>query len=551
MRREPVVELESRYGRRGSEVLARLRAVKAERGRITAADVDAVAAEVGLPRAHVYGAASFYADLGFEPQAERHVRVCDGTACLAATGGGHAAEAESELGGEASTQRVYCLGYCYGGPAALDGETPCAGPDLTGQLGGRSERRDPPIPFASCVDDPVVLAGLCGGGPDGWRVWRELTVERGGARVLREVLESGLRGRGGAGFPAARKWELLHGHLAPRHVICNGDEGDPGSYIDRLLMEQDPHRVLAGLALAGLACGAEHGWVYVRSEYPRAREALRAAVAEARAAGDLGRDVHGTGIDFDVEVFEGAGSYVAGEETSLIHSIDGLRGSASSRPPFPTDSGVYARPTAVNNVETLAAVPWILDRGGTAFHRHGVGESRGTKLVCLNERFERPGVYEVDLGVTLRHLCEEVGGGLRGGRPLRSLQVGGPLGGFLGPDQLDTPLTFEDLAAAGAALGHGSLVAFDDTVPGAAVLRHTWRFAADESCGACSPCRVGSRRGLELADLVARGDAAARARQERLAATMSAASLCAFGGSIAAPVRGIMRTYADELGDGR
>lgn len=543
MGREPVVEMEGRYGRAGADVLERLRRAKAERGRIAPEDVDRIAAELALPRAHVHGAASFYADLGFEPLGERHVRVCDGTACFAATGGAHVGAVERDV--EGSVQRVSCLGYCYAGPAALDGEEPCAGPDLVDQLAGRVERRDPPIPFAADVEEPVLLAGLLGNGPDPWRVVRDVIAAGDRERVVREVAESGLRGRGGAGFPAARKWQLAARAPGPRYLICNGDEGDPGSYIDRLLMESDPQRVLAGMALAAFAAGAERGYVYVRSEYPRARETLRRAVAQARAAGDLG-------AGFDVEVYEGAGSYVAGEETSLIHSMEGLRGGAATRPPFPAEHGLYGRPTVVNNVETLAAVPWIVEHGGAAFARHGKGESRGTKLVCLNERFERPGVYEVELGVTLRHICEQLGGGLRDGRPLRSLQVGGPLGGFLGPGELDTPLSFEALEQAGAALGHGSLVAIDDRVRGADVLRHTWRFAAEESCGTCSPCRIGTRRGLELAERIASGGAsdADLGMQEQLLATIGTASLCAFGQGVVPPVRGIVRVYGDELRGG-
>ncbi len=235
-------------------------------------------------------------------------------------------------------------------------------------------------------------------------------------------------------------------------------------------------------------------------EYPRARDAIRAALAEARAAGHLGTDVHGSGIDFDVEVFEGAGSYVAGEETSLIHSIEGLRGEVAARPPYPTERGYLHRPTVVNNVETLCAVPWIVAHGGAAYARLGAGDSRGTKVVCLNERFRNPGAYEVELGTPLRRIFDELGGGLRDEHALRSIQVGGPLGGFIGPDDLDAPLSFEALRGLGADLGHGSLIALDERVGRDALERHFWRFAASESCGTCAPCRLGTRRGLELAE---------------------------------------------------
>ncbi len=546
-----VTELQRRYGRDGSRVLAALRGLASKRGRIEPADIDRVAAELHLPRAHVNGAASFYDDLAPTQRGERHVRVCTGTACFAASAGEHLGAISEALDapiggvsadGSVSLQPVYCLGYCYGGPAALDGERPCAGPDLVDQLSGAAAPRDPEIPVHAEVEDPVVLAGIAGTGPEAWSVWRSVLESEDRERVGREVKESGLRGRGGAGFPAAVKWGSASEAPTdgPRFLICNGDEGDPGSFVDRLLMERDPHRVLEGMALAALASRATHGIVYVRSEYPRARDALRAAVATARAAGHLGTDVHGAGIDFDVEVFEGAGSYVAGEETSLIHSIEGLRGEVAARPPYPTESGYLHQPTVVNNVETLAAVPWIVDRGGAAYSQLGVYASLGTKVVCLNERFREPGAYEVELGTPLRHIVEDLGGGLLDGAGFGSIQVGGPLGGFVAAGDLDTPLTFEAMREIGADLGHGSLIAIDERVDGDALRRHFWRFAAAESCGTCAPCRLGTRRGRELAE--GGGPETAAATDEMLAA-MERGSLCAFGRAVPPVARGIDRVY--------
>jgi NADH:ubiquinone oxidoreductase subunit F (NADH-binding)/NADH:ubiquinone oxidoreductase subunit E len=555
-----VTELERRFGRRGAEVLERLRDAKADHWRIDPEDVERIAAELELPRAHVNGAASFYADLGFASRGRRHVRICAGTACFAASGGEHIAAAGRELrvepggtsdDGSVSLEPVHCLGYCYGGPAALDGEQPCAGADLVAQLAGSAPKRDPEIPFYSAVPDPVILAGVTGADDDPWAPWREVVSAADRARVHREVLASGLRGRGGAGFPAAVKWKAASEMPArgPRHLICNGDEGDPGSFVDRLLMESDPQRLLAGMALAAFACGATQGHVYVRSEYPRARDALRRAIHEARGGGELGQSVHGSGFDFEVEVFEGAGSYVAGEETALIHSMEGLRGEVQARPPFPTERGYLHEPTVVNNVETLCAVPWIVAHGGDAYAGLGVGDSRGTKVVCLNERFQRPGAYEVELGISVAEIIDELGGGLRDGAELAALQVGGPLGGFLGPEQLETPLTFDGLREAGADLGHGSLVALDRRIDRAALLRHFWEFAASESCGTCVPCRLGTRRGLELA--TADPDASAL---EALAGPMEAmerASLCAFGRGVSPVVRGIERAYGDQQAPAR
>jgi NADH:ubiquinone oxidoreductase subunit F (NADH-binding)/NADH:ubiquinone oxidoreductase subunit E len=551
--RQATVDLERRYHRGATEVLERLRRAKAERGRIGPEDVDRIAGELGLPRAHVNGAASFYSDLGFSGRAGRVVRVCAGASCFGATRGRHLQAARAAVN-DASVEHAYCLGYCYASPSALDGETAHAGPNLVEQLAGRAPRTDPQIPFADTTGDPVVLARLLATGPPPWSVWERVVGESdGAARVLREVAASGLRGRGGAGFPAVRKWELARAARVPgpRYIVANGDEGDPGSFADRLLMERDPHGVLEGVALAALACAAERGYVYVRSEYPAARDALRAAVLEARAAGHLGSNVHGSGFDLELEVFEGAGSYVAGEETALLHSMEGLRGGAAPRPPFPAGrGGLYGSPTVVNNVETLSALQWIVERGGDAYARRGTERSHGTKLVCLNVAFSRPGVYEVEFGMPLETICSEHGGGLGGGHLLRSLQVGGPLGGFLGPDELDVPLSIEGLRERGVELGHGSLVAFDERVSGPELFLHVWRFADDENCGTCSPCRIGSRRGLELAERVARGPVEPTDREflDELLTTMETASLCGFGQGVPAPVRGILRIYGDELG---
>lgn len=494
-----------------------------------------------LPEAARYGAATYFADHR-AARGERHVRVCAGTGCFAATRGGSLREVESAVGveigqcasdGSVSLQAVRCLGYCYAGPAALDGDAPRAGETLVDQLAGRAKPDDPDVPVVS-VATPVVLRGIVGGEIP-WQVWPSVvTSTNGGERVLREVGLAGLRGRGGAGFPAARKWAAVRETAGPgpRFVVANGDEGDPGSFADRLLMERDPGRVLEGLALAGLACRATAGFVYVRSEYPRARTALERAVEAARSAGHLGTNVHDSGVDFDVEVVSGHGSYVAGEETSLLRSMAGLRGTVRVRPPYPTRHGYLGRPTAVNNVETLAAVPAILADGGAGYARLGRGPETGTLLVCLTERFARPGAYEVELGTPLRVIVEELGDGLKDGAELRALQVGGPLGGFLAPAQLDLPLLESALAAAGVSLGHGSLVAIDAGVSRADLLAHLWRFGAAESCGACTPCREGTRRGA--------ADPARTSEDPALLELMSEASLCAFGRRLPAAVRSLM-----------
>ncbi|MFF8603140.1 NADH-ubiquinone oxidoreductase-F iron-sulfur binding region domain-containing protein [Streptomyces sp. NPDC015232] len=542
-------ELTARHGGRGGLLPAALERTRSGTPEEPGVWAPQVAEAAGLPAAAGLGPATFFADLA-APRGERHVRVCTATACFAARGGEHLAEVERALGvaagtvdeaGSISLQTAHCLGYCYAGPAALDGTLPRAGPDLADQLGGRTEPRAPGIPAADTTGAPVLLAGIVAG-QDAWDVWRQAVAGLRPDDVRQETAASGLRGRGGAGFPVADKWAAAAGKPGTV-VVANGDEGDPGSYADRLLMEEDPERVLAGLALACFACGAARGTVLVRSEYPRAMARLRRAVERATEAGDLAPSAEAAGPRPFVEVVEGAGSYVSGEETALIARLEGARGCARPRPPYPTDHGLWDRPTVVNNVETLAAVPWIVAHGGASYARRGVPDETGTKLICLSERFARPGAYEVELATPVGEIVTRLGGGLKDGRELVALQIGGPLGGFLAGTALDVPLTTAELAAHGAALGHGGMVAFDADTDPYELLRHIWEFAADESCGACSPCRVGTRRGLELAqDRGGPGET-----YERMARLMSEASLCAFGRRVPAAVRSLARAYGPAL----
>ncbi|MFJ3981940.1 NAD(P)H-dependent oxidoreductase subunit E [Streptomyces fungicidicus] len=537
--------LSERRGKAGEQLIGHLARARQETAEGPGDWAPAVASGLRLPAAAALGPAAYYADLA-APHGRRHVRVCSGTACFAAQAGRHLPRVERELGvtvgavspdGATSLQAVRCLGYCYAGPALLDGTTPRTGPALAAGPPGRAPLPAPPIPAADDTGDPVLLAGAVAGEP-AWQVWPAAVTAGDPGGVHREVAASGLRGRGGAGFRVAAKWEAA-GRAPGTVVVANGDEGDPGSYADRLLMETDPQRVLEGLALACYACGARRGVVLVRSEYPRALARMREAVGRAYADGHFGPSAHGTDTALDVEVAEGAGSYVSGEETALIARLEGDRGCARPRPPYPTARGLWDAPTVVNNVETLAAVPWIVARGGAAYARRGTPEETGTKLVCLSERFARPGAYEVELGTSLRQIVTRLGGGLKDGSEPAAFQVGGPLGGFLAPGALDVPLTTAGLAARGAALGHAGVVAFDQRVEPSEVLRHVWEFAAAESCGACSPCRVGSRRGLELAE----AGGAPGEEWERLARVLTGASLCAFGRRIPPAVRSLARVY--------
>jgi NADH-quinone oxidoreductase subunit F len=352
--------------------------------------------------------------------------------------------------------------------------------------------------------------------------------------VLREVKDAKLLGRGGAAFPTAIKWEAVAANpVRPHYVVCNADESEPGTFKDRVLMEQDPYALVEALTVMGHACGAQQGYIYIRGEYPLAEARLKQAVDAARARGLLGPDVMGEGFSFDIEVRRGAGAYIAGEETALINSLEGKRAEPRNKPPFPAQSGLFGKPTAINNVETLLSVLEILRIGGPAFAALGTENSTGTRLLCLSGCVERPGLYEYEFGFTLREVIEQAGG-VRGGRPLRAVLLGGAAGSFVGPDALDTPLTFEGVRAIGATLGSGVVLVLDDTADIGALLNRIARFFRDESCGQCVPCRVGTVRQEELIARLARGTPLGSMEQELsllddIVSVTRDASICGLG----------------------
>jgi formate dehydrogenase iron-sulfur subunit len=370
------------------------------------------------------------------------------------------------------------------------------------------------------------------------------------AAIVEEVVASGLRGRGGAGFPAGIKMRTVLGaNAAQKYVACNADEGDSGTFSDRMVMEGDPYLLLEGMAIAGLATGATEGWIYLRSEYPDARAMLAAAIDNARKAGWLGKDVLGSGRAFDVVVRIGAGSYICGEETAMLESLEGKRGIVRSKPPLPALVGLWGQPTLVNNVMTLAALPWILQHGGAAYAAHGVGRSKGTLPFQLAGNVKHGGLVEVPFGLTLRQLLEDFGGGSHSGRPVRAVQVGGPLGAYLPQGKWDTVLDYEAFAGAGGMIGHGGIVVFDDTVDMAAQARYAMEFCAIESCGKCTPCRIGSVRGSEVIDRIVQsgGRTADTALLRDLCDTMVNASLCAMGGLTPMPVLSALDHFPEDF----
>ncbi|WP_163648396.1 formate dehydrogenase beta subunit [Modicisalibacter sp. 'Wilcox'] len=368
--------------------------------------------------------------------------------------------------------------------------------------------------------------------------------------VVDEVKASGLRGRGGAAFPTGIKWQTVHDEpQGQKYIVCNADEGDSGTFADRLVMECDPYMLIEGMAIAGLAVGATQGYIYLRSEYPVAHRIFNEALQRAYAAGYLGDDILGSGQRFELEVRLGAGAYICGEETSLLDSLEGKRGMVRAKPPLPAIKGLFGRPTVVNNVLSLAAVPFILDQGAQAYADYGMGKSRGTVALQLAGNVKRGGLVELAFGTTLRELMEDFGGGTRSGRSLKAVQVGGPLGAYLPESQWDNAIDYEGFAAFGGVVGHGGVVMFDDTVNMGEQARFAMEFCSVESCGKCTPCRIGAVRGVEVIDRI-RAGTDSDANLELLADlcdTMVDGSLCAMGGMTPFPVQSVMQHFPDDL----
>ncbi|MGE4218643.1 MAG: formate dehydrogenase beta subunit [Alphaproteobacteria bacterium] len=404
------------------------------------------------------------------------------------------------------------------------------------------------VTFARCgVTDPLSLSdyerhrGLIG---------LRQALDMAPDAIVEQVTASGLRGRGGAGFPVGIKWRTVAATEGDRkYVVCNADEGDSGTFADRMLMEGDPFLLIEGMTIAGLAVGATRGFIYIRSEYPHAFGQMTRAVGLARAAGILGDDILGSGRHFDVDIRLGAGAYICGEETSLLESLEGKRGQVRAKPPLPAIQGLFGRPTVVNNVLSLAAIPTILSEGAEFYRDFGMGRSRGTMPVQLAGNVKHGGLIECAFGLTLHEIVEEYGGGTFTGRPVRAVQVGGPLGAYWPPELFDTPFDYEAFAARGGMIGHGGVVVFDDTVDLLKQARFALEFCGIESCGKCTPCRIGSVRGAETLDKVARGDRVAEnlALVRDLCAVMRDGSLCALGGLTPMPVLSALDHFPEDF----
>jgi NADH-quinone oxidoreductase subunit F len=542
-----------------------LHAVQERVGWISPGALDHVCARLTIPPADAYGVASFYALFRTCPSPAAVVHVCDDLACRVNGAEQVCQEMERRFGAEGTEaaangtgltwQRSPCLGQCDRGSAAMiqrAGVEPVrAGlaPFDPAQVRPALAPVEPANPLAPLVPqtagdrstlrllrrvgllDPGSLDSYRAAG--GYEMLRR-AVGAGPQGVIRELKDAKLLGRGGAAFPIAVKWEAVTTNpVRPHYVVCNADESEPGTFKDRVLMEEDPYALLEALTIMGYSCGAEQGYIYIRGEYPLAEARLRHAVGQARVRGFLGPDVMGEGFAFDIEVRRGAGAYIAGEETALINSIEGKRAEPRNKPPFPAQVGLFGKPTAVNNVETLLCVLEILRIGGPTFAQIGTESSTGTRLFCLSGCVGRPGLYEHEFGVTLRQVIDAAGG-VRGGRPLQAVLLGGAAGSFAGPDALDTPLTFEGVRAIGATLGSGVVLVLDDTVDVADLLLRIARFFRDESCGQCVPCRLGTVRQEELLGRLVRGTPIGSAARELallddIAAVAGDASICGLG----------------------
>ena len=486
--------------------------------------VEALSRRLGLSQATIKGSASFY-DFIEEPAGERKTRVCHGTACLVNGSSAEVAAAHPEAG------RVMCCGLCYQGGALLQ-EDPAGRLDVVHHAA--SSTTQPPIPVINLSQEAILT------GPALVESLYALAVAR-RREILNQLALSGLRGRGGAGFGFAIKCKATaEAEGDEKFVVCNADEGDPGAFSDRYLLESQPHKVMAGMFAAGLATGARRGLLYIRYEYPEAVRQVEAAIAEFE---QLSETIRG---DFSFQVVTGAGSYVCGEETALLSSIEGLRPEVRVRPPYPAQSGLWGKPTLLSNVETFANIPWILERGGAAFANIGTDKSKGTKLVSLDSQFSRPGLYEVDFGHPFDDLVLHAAGGFS--TEVKALQVGGPLGAIVPLSAVDDlTLDFESFQQAGFALGHAGIIAIPETFPLIDLMRHLFDYMAEESCGKCTPCRLGTAKGSRLLQAASPSHPIDRGLFEELLELLESGSLCALGGGLPLPIRNMLEHFPGEL----
>jgi NADH:ubiquinone oxidoreductase subunit F (NADH-binding)/NADH:ubiquinone oxidoreductase subunit E len=582
-------EILASYEGRKDELIPILQQTQAALGYLPAEAMLQIAKFTGVPESRVYAVATFYAQFRFTPIGRQHVMVCRGTSCHVRGAPRILQEIEKQLGikeGETTPDREYsletiaCLGACDVSPCMMVNKRvePQLTPARVAGLLRKAGDRDAPLPrdalgtagerlldgIPQAFETPVLKGQVrrvlrnCGlmdptqigqymarGGYSGLGKAIALAPEQ----ILEEVKEAGLRGRGGAAFPTWRKWQFAReAKGAKKYVVCNGSEGDPGTFSNKLLLESDPHSVLEGMLIAARAVGAQHGYVYCPAEYPLALERLRIAVGQMEERGLLGDGILGSAFNFHLKIKEGAGAYICGEETALLECIEGRRGVPRLRPPFPPTSGLWSQPTVINNVETLACVTLILERGAGWFAELGTEKSKGTKLFCLSGNVQRSGVVEVPFGTTLREIVCAIGGGAADGQGIKAVHAGGPGGGCLPASLLDTPADQDSLAKLGSSVGSGGIVVIDDRACMVDLARNSLEFALRECCGQCVPCRLGTKQMLDILTDICEG----RGRPEdvallaELAEGIKLGSLCGLGQAAPNPLLSTIRYFRDE-----
>ena len=538
-------------------------------GWITEALASEISRALSVPLADVYGVIEFYEMFHHEPVGRTILRVCGAPVCALAGADGVAQALCRQLkiepgavsaDGAFTVEHAPCLGLCDHAPAVLVGESAVGSAEATQAAAICAANAGNPQSHVG--GDIRILTSNCGqghptslndyqarGGYAGLKKALAMTPDA----VLAEVKAAGLVGRGGAAFPTGMKWEgAAAAPGQPKYIVCNADESEPGTFKDRILMEEDPHRVIEGMIVAAYAVGASQGYIYVRGEYPSAFQIISDAVADARQAGIVGANIFASGLNFAIEMRLGAGAYICGEETALLESIEGKRGLPRIKPPFPTTHGLFGKPTIINNVETFCNVPLILERGAAEYRKIGTERSPGPKLFCVSGQVQKPGLYEVPFGVTLRHLLFDLAGGLNAGRKLQAVLMGGAAGAFATEKDLDVVLSFEALRAADLPLGSGAVMVFDDSADLRDVLKRLAHFFADESCGKCYPCQLGAHRQSEILDRAAGAGPLAgdRERLSDIGLTMIDASLCGLGQTAPTAILSAMKLWP-ELFDAR
>lgn len=499
-----------------------------------------------IGKANTYGSASFY-DFTRAENKGKKAYVCEGSACLTAGTQSALREKLGEYFDPTEIGSMYCLGRCHENNAFHVNGYNYSGQDIKNMAAIKSGERQPIDKYNTNHYGTPVLMEAFSDIPTYYQIW-EKSLQSDRNALLSQIKTSGVRGRGGAGFPMGMKLETCKNtENDTKFIVCNADEGDPGAYSDRFLLEERTHAVLLGMMIAGYIVGAQWGVLYIRGEYPESIDIVEAEIKKLHEAGYLGENILGSGFQFHFKVIRAMGAYICGEETALLNSIEGQRPEVRVRPPFPAQVGLFNKPTVVNNVETLACVPWIIREGGEKYASIGRGRSTGTKLISLDGFFNKPGIYEADMGTPLNYIINEMGGGFN--KPVKAMHIGGPLGGLVPLDKAnDLTLDFESFQQSGFLLGHASVVCIPEEFPLVKYIEHLFEFTAHESCGKCFPCRLGSTRGKEMFQkAINEGYKIDKTLLDDLLNTMEIGSLCALGGGLPLPIKNALTYFEPEL----